>query len=216
MLQAPQLSLWSCSKSLLFSGSMVSLRNEVLYYSDFCLLPFCPCSFSHRLTCTSFCVCVYVCIFQVPTVSVMTSRSCLVSTQVFSGRSAGWPSAPAFCWWGSPTLSLSDSRKGIWGVSTWRYSSYSSCQSQCVLVILMFDSLISCFQFIIISFLAFPPEVRLFDYQYPPWTTVLGYCIGVSSFICVPAYMVYHLLNARGTFKQVPYVTTILNVMCIC
>lgn len=56
--------------------------------------------------------------------------------------------------------------------------------------------------FIIISFLAFPPEVRLFEYQYPPWTTVLGYCIGVSSFICVPSYMVYHLLNAKGTFKQ--------------
>uniref|UniRef100_A0A8C7UNS0 Transporter n=1 Tax=Oncorhynchus mykiss TaxID=8022 RepID=A0A8C7UNS0_ONCMY len=57
--------------------------------------------------------------------------------------------------------------------------------------------------FIIVSFLAFPPEVKLFDYVYPPWTTVLGYCIGVSSFICVPAYMVYHLLTAKGTFKQV-------------
>uniref|UniRef100_A0A8C7JI84 Solute carrier family 6 member 4a n=1 Tax=Oncorhynchus kisutch TaxID=8019 RepID=A0A8C7JI84_ONCKI len=57
--------------------------------------------------------------------------------------------------------------------------------------------------FIIVSFLAFPPEVKLFDYIYPPWTTVLGYCIGVSSFICVPAYMVYHLLTAKGTFKQV-------------
>lgn len=56
--------------------------------------------------------------------------------------------------------------------------------------------------FIIISFLAFPPDVKLFDYRYPPWTTVLGYCIGVSSFICVPVYMVYHLLNAKGTFKQ--------------
>uniref|UniRef100_A0A3Q3W5F3 Transporter n=1 Tax=Mola mola TaxID=94237 RepID=A0A3Q3W5F3_MOLML len=56
--------------------------------------------------------------------------------------------------------------------------------------------------FIIISFLAFPPEVRLFDYHYPPWTTVLGYCIGVSSFICVPAYMVYHLISAKGTFQQ--------------
>ncbi|KAM9733899.1 solute carrier family 6 member 4a isoform 1-T2 [Menidia menidia] len=56
--------------------------------------------------------------------------------------------------------------------------------------------------FIIISFLAFPPEVKLFNYHYPPWTTVLGYCIGVSSFICVPAYMVYYLLNAKGTFKQ--------------
>ncbi|XP_037632202.1 solute carrier family 6 member 4a [Sebastes umbrosus] len=56
--------------------------------------------------------------------------------------------------------------------------------------------------FIIISFLAFPPEVRLFNYHYPPWTTVLGYCIGVSSFICVPVYMIYHLLTAKGTFKQ--------------
>ncbi|KAF1393780.1 hypothetical protein PFLUV_G00019600 [Perca fluviatilis] len=56
--------------------------------------------------------------------------------------------------------------------------------------------------FIVISFLAFPPEVKLFKYHFPPWTTVLGYCIGVSSFICVPAYMVYHLLNAKGTFKQ--------------
>lgn len=58
-------------------------------------------------------------------------------------------------------------------------------------------------QFIIISFLAFPPEIRLFSYQYPPWTTVLGYCIGVSSFICVPTYMIYCLLVTKGTFKQV-------------
>ncbi|XP_041919552.1 solute carrier family 6 member 4a [Alosa sapidissima] len=56
--------------------------------------------------------------------------------------------------------------------------------------------------FIIGSFLAFPPEVTLFHYHYPFWTTVLGYCIGVSSFICVPAYMVYHMLTTKGTFKQ--------------
>ncbi|KAJ8391430.1 hypothetical protein AAFF_G00089040 [Aldrovandia affinis] len=56
--------------------------------------------------------------------------------------------------------------------------------------------------FIIVSFLVFPPEVKLFDYSYPPWTSVLGYCIGVSSFICVPFYMVYHFLSTPGTFKQ--------------
>ncbi|KAL4647565.1 sodium-dependent serotonin transporter-like [Arapaima gigas] len=56
--------------------------------------------------------------------------------------------------------------------------------------------------FIIASFLAFPPEVRLFNYLYPAWTTVLGYCIGVSSFICVPSYMLYYLLTTPGTFKQ--------------
>ncbi|XP_012684313.2 solute carrier family 6 member 4a [Clupea harengus] len=56
--------------------------------------------------------------------------------------------------------------------------------------------------FIIGSFLVFPPDVKLFHYNYPFWTTVLGYCIGVSSFICVPAYMVYLLLTTKGTFKQ--------------
>lgn len=40
-----------------------------------------------------------LCVFQVPTASATTSRSCLVSTRVGSGGSAGWPSAPAFCWW---------------------------------------------------------------------------------------------------------------------
>ncbi|KAJ8401653.1 hypothetical protein AAFF_G00376240 [Aldrovandia affinis] len=57
-------------------------------------------------------------------------------------------------------------------------------------------------QFIIGSFLAFPPEVKLFNYLYPPWTTVVGYCIGVSSLICVPSYMVYYLITTPGTFKQ--------------
>lgn len=42
----------------------------------------------------------FVCVFalQAPTVSVMTSRSCSVSTRDISGGSAGWPSAPASCW----------------------------------------------------------------------------------------------------------------------
>uniref|UniRef100_A0A665UVK6 Transporter n=1 Tax=Echeneis naucrates TaxID=173247 RepID=A0A665UVK6_ECHNA len=66
--------------------------------------------------------------------------------------------------------------------------------------------------FIIISFLAFPPEVKLFHYHYPQWTTVLGYCIGVSSFICVPAYMVYHLLTAKGTFMQVQVLPSLLFI----
>ncbi|XP_063061861.1 solute carrier family 6 member 4a isoform X2 [Engraulis encrasicolus] len=56
--------------------------------------------------------------------------------------------------------------------------------------------------FIIYNFLRYPPDVSLFDYKYPFWTTVLGYCIGVSSFICVPAYMVYSLITTKGTFKQ--------------
>ncbi|KAK1157516.1 sodium-dependent serotonin transporter-like isoform X2 [Acipenser oxyrinchus oxyrinchus] len=56
--------------------------------------------------------------------------------------------------------------------------------------------------FIICSFLVFPPQLKLFHYDYPPWSTVLGYCIGISSFICVPAYMVYLLVVTPGTLKQ--------------
>ncbi|MGH0188527.1 UNVERIFIED_CONTAM: hypothetical protein FKN15_030552, partial [Acipenser sinensis] len=57
--------------------------------------------------------------------------------------------------------------------------------------------------FIICSFLVFPPQLKLFHYDYPSWSTVLGYCIGISSFICVPAYMVYLLVVTPGSLKQV-------------
>ncbi|XP_041948186.1 sodium-dependent serotonin transporter-like [Alosa sapidissima] len=56
--------------------------------------------------------------------------------------------------------------------------------------------------FIIISFLAVAPELKLFDYLYPSWTTGLGYGIALSSFICVPAYMIFYILSTSGTFKQ--------------
>ncbi|XP_077167412.1 sodium-dependent serotonin transporter isoform X1 [Paroedura picta] len=56
--------------------------------------------------------------------------------------------------------------------------------------------------FIIISFLSSPMELRLFDYTYPRWTIVMGYGIGASSFICIPAYMVYRLAATPGTLKE--------------
>ncbi|KAM8854056.1 solute carrier family 6 member 4a isoform 1-T2 [Synchiropus picturatus] len=57
--------------------------------------------------------------------------------------------------------------------------------------------------FIICSFLAFPPDLKLFYYQYPYWSTVVGYFIGVSSFACVPIYMVYYLaVKTKGTLKE--------------
>lgn len=59
------------------------------------------------------------------------------------------------------------------------------------------------FQFVTCSFLSNPPELRLFDYNYPYWTTVVGYCIGTSSIICIPIYMVYRLIITPGTFKEV-------------
>ncbi|XP_078536150.1 sodium-dependent serotonin transporter [Lissotriton helveticus] len=56
--------------------------------------------------------------------------------------------------------------------------------------------------FILCSFLSSPPELKLFDYSYPYWTTVLGYSIGTSSIICIPAYMVYRLLTTPGSLKE--------------
>ncbi|XP_075052981.1 sodium-dependent serotonin transporter [Mixophyes fleayi] len=56
--------------------------------------------------------------------------------------------------------------------------------------------------FIICSFMSSPPDLRLFNYTYPDWSVVLGYCIGTSSFICVPIYMVYRLASTPGSLKE--------------
>ncbi|VCW69489.1 unnamed protein product [Gulo gulo] len=56
--------------------------------------------------------------------------------------------------------------------------------------------------FIICSFLMSPPQLRLFQYNYPQWSIILGYCIGTSSFICIPTYIAYRLIVTPGTFKE--------------
>nr|XP_055158290.1 sodium-dependent serotonin transporter isoform X2 [Nyctereutes procyonoides] len=56
--------------------------------------------------------------------------------------------------------------------------------------------------FIICSFLMSPPQLRLFQYNYPQWSIILGYCIGTSSFICIPTYITYRLVTTPGTFKE--------------
>ncbi|XP_058531948.1 sodium-dependent serotonin transporter isoform X2 [Ochotona princeps] len=56
--------------------------------------------------------------------------------------------------------------------------------------------------FIIGSFLMSPPQLRLFQYNYPHWSIILGYCIGTSSIICIPMYIIYRLIVTPGTFKE--------------
>ena len=48
-----------------------------------------------------------------------------------------------------------------------------------------------------------PPQLRLFQYDYPRWSIILGYCIGTSSFICIPTYITYRLIVTPGTLKEV-------------
>ncbi|XP_055514136.1 sodium-dependent serotonin transporter-like [Leucoraja erinacea] len=56
--------------------------------------------------------------------------------------------------------------------------------------------------FIIISFLALPMEIKLFNYTYPHWSKVLGNFLGLSSIIWVPIYMVYKIIITPGTFGE--------------
>ncbi|XP_035883413.1 sodium-dependent serotonin transporter-like [Phyllostomus discolor] len=56
--------------------------------------------------------------------------------------------------------------------------------------------------FIICSFLISPPHLQLFTYTYPYWSVILGYCIGTSSFICIPTYITYRLVITPGTLKE--------------
>lgn len=58
-------------------------------------------------------------------------------------------------------------------------------------------------QFILISSLLDQPPLVLFDYEYPMWSIRLGHLIGVSSFLCIPTYMVYKLVWTPGSLKQV-------------
>ena len=39
-------------------------------------------------------------------------------------------------------------------------------------------------------------------YEYPKWGEVLGWLIGLSSMIWVPAYAVYFLMTTKGTLKE--------------
>ncbi|XP_027624524.1 sodium-dependent serotonin transporter, partial [Tupaia chinensis] len=56
--------------------------------------------------------------------------------------------------------------------------------------------------FIICSFLMSPPQLQLFQYNYPHWSVILGFCIGTSSFICIPTYITYRLIITPGTLKE--------------
>uniref|UniRef100_A0A669DY11 Transporter n=1 Tax=Oreochromis niloticus TaxID=8128 RepID=A0A669DY11_ORENI len=57
--------------------------------------------------------------------------------------------------------------------------------------------------YIIVSSLLKAPPLALFDYKYPDWSIIVGYIVGLSSFIWVPIYMVYKLVWTPGSLKQV-------------
>ena len=41
-------------------------------------------------------------------------------------------------------------------------------------------------------------------YVYPWWGEVIGWCLALSSMLCIPVSVLYKLFRAKGSFKQVP------------
>lgn len=60
-----------------------------------------------------------------------------------------------------------------------------------------------------------PPQLRLFQYNYPHWSIILGYCLGTSSFICIPTYMIYRLVSTPGTLKEVRATVCVLGPVIV-
>nr|XP_056718357.1 sodium-dependent noradrenaline transporter [Euleptes europaea] len=67
-----------------------------------------------------------------------------------------------------------------------------------------------CWKFVSPAFLLFVVIVSVVnfksltydDYKFPSWADSVGWGIALSSMILVPAYILYKLLNTRGSFKQ--------------
>jgi hypothetical protein len=50
------------------------------------------------------------------------------------------------------------------------------------------------------------------DYIYPLWAELLGWCLALSSMLCIPIYVVYRLLKSpQNNFKKVNYLNFFLN-----
>lgn len=41
------------------------------------------------------------------------------------------------------------------------------------------------------------------EYVYPWWGEVIGWCLALSSMLCIPVSFLYRLCRAKGTFKEV-------------
>ncbi|CAO1336167.1 unnamed protein product, partial [Diamesa hyperborea] len=59
------------------------------------------------------------------------------------------------------------------------------------------------FLFVILIFSILNNEHMLGDeYQYPEWSTTLGWVLTLSSVMCIPIYMIYKFNKTRGNFKR--------------
>lgn len=61
-----------------------------------------------------------------------------------------------------------------------------------------------CFQGIFLfHLLNYKPLTYNNVYVYPWWGEVIGWCLALSSMLCIPVSLVYKLAGAKGTFREV-------------
>ena len=41
------------------------------------------------------------------------------------------------------------------------------------------------------------------DYTYPAWANIVGWCLALSSMLCMPVFAVVSILRAKGSFLEV-------------
>uniref|UniRef100_A0A8C6TCG7 Transporter n=1 Tax=Neogobius melanostomus TaxID=47308 RepID=A0A8C6TCG7_9GOBI len=51
------------------------------------------------------------------------------------------------------------------------------------------------------------------DYIYPWWGEVIGWCMALSSMLCIPVSLLYKLFRAKGSFSQVPHLNSRYTVL---
>lgn len=58
----------------------------------------------------------------------------------------------------------------------------------------------------IFSLVTYKPVTYSKNYEYPGWAILIGWCMALSSMLCVPIYFFYQLAVTPGTLRQVLYI----------
>lgn len=53
------------------------------------------------------------------------------------------------------------------------------------------------------SLVNYKPVTYNKTYEYPSWAVFIGWCMALSSMLCIPVYFVYQLLVTPGNLRQV-------------
>lgn len=69
-------------------------------------------------------------------------------------------------------------------------------------------------QFILIFTVIQYKPITYNDYVYPGWSLAIGFCMAMSSVICIPIYALYKISRSPGaTFREVQYLLQLVLLM---